>query len=170
MKSLLTLLFLDSYQLTLICIKQVPGDPSTISLVTSLIPEMSESPDFLYSPIFIPENTYHYFTWRKLWILFQFSLGPRGPIIGKKITISCEFVSLQLKWWYHKFSTTPFHAVSLQKYFMHMRVEIRVLYDYATICLIILKFILCAWFYILYLILHLQEGYISYCSIFSVLI
>ena len=105
-----------------------------------------------------------------MWILFQFSLCPRGSIIGKKITISCEFVPLQLKWWYHKFSTTPFHAVSLQKYFMYMRVEIRVLYDYATICLIILKFILCAWFYILYLILHLQEGYISNCSIFSVLI
>ena len=108
--------------------------------------------------------------YKKLWILFQFSLGPRGPIIGNKITISCEFVSLPLKWWNHKFSTTPFHAVSLQKYFMYMRVEIRVLYDYATICLIILKFILCAWFYILYLILHLQEGYISNCSIFSVLI
>ena len=128
MKSLLTLLFLDSYQLTLTCIKRVPGDPSTIFLVTSLIPEMSESSDFLYSPIFIPENIwYHYFTWservyKKLWILFQFSLCPPGSIIGKKITISCEFVPLQLKWWYHKFSTTPFHAVSLQKYFMHMRV------------------------------------------------
>ena len=41
----------------------------------------------------------------KLQILFQFSLGPRGLIIGRKFKISCEFVPLQVKWWYHMFST-----------------------------------------------------------------
>ena len=29
--------------------------------------------------------------------LFQFSLGPRGPTIGTKFTISCEFGPLQVK-------------------------------------------------------------------------
>ena len=42
---------------------------------------------------------------KKLWILLQFSLGPRGHIFETKFTISCEFGPLRVKWWYHMFSS-----------------------------------------------------------------
>ena len=41
----------------------------------------------------------------KLWILFQFSSSPRGPIIGTKYTISCEFGLHKLKLQNHLFSS-----------------------------------------------------------------
>ena len=37
--------------------------------------------------------------------LSQFSLGPRGPTNGKKLKMFCEFGPLQVKWWYHMFSS-----------------------------------------------------------------
>ena len=36
---------------------------------------------------------------------YQFSLGPQGLTIGAKLTISFEFSTLQVKWWYHIFSS-----------------------------------------------------------------
>ena len=42
-------------------------------------------------------------SYKKFWILFQFSLGTRGPIIGRKLTISCALGPLQVKLWYHMF-------------------------------------------------------------------
>ena len=39
-----------------------------------------------------------------MWILLQFSLGPQGHIFGTKLTISCEFGTLRVKWWCHMFS------------------------------------------------------------------
>ena len=36
--------------------------------------------------------------------LFQFSLGPGGPTLETKFTISCEFGPVQVKWWCHMFS------------------------------------------------------------------
>ena len=53
--------------------------------------------------------SYHHFTWRgpnsqEIVNLFQFSSGLRGPTIGTKFIISCEFGPLQVKWWYDMFS------------------------------------------------------------------
>ena len=42
--------------LTLICIKWVPGDPSTIFLATSFTHKMSEGSDSMYSSILMLEN------------------------------------------------------------------------------------------------------------------
>ena len=36
---------------------------------------------------------------------YQFILGSQGLTIGTKFTISCEFSRLQVKWWYHMFSS-----------------------------------------------------------------
>ena len=52
---------------------------------------------------------------KKLWILFQFSLGPLAPIIGTKFTISCESGPLKVKLWYHMLSFQgPIDELSLQ--------------------------------------------------------
>ena len=48
----------------IICIKWVPGDPSTIFLATNFSRKMPESSDSMYSSIFMLENIwYHHFTW-----------------------------------------------------------------------------------------------------------
>ena len=41
----------------------------------------------------------------KLWIFFQFSLGPQGPISRTKFTISCELGLYNVKLQYHMFSS-----------------------------------------------------------------
>ena len=73
--------------LTLICRKWIPQDQSTR--------KMLERSDSIYSSNAMLENILYYIfflKWtkihKKLWILFQFSLSPRGPIIGTKFTIS----------------------------------------------------------------------------------
>ena len=101
---------------------------------------------------------------KKLWILLQFSLVPPGPIFGMKFTISCEFGSLRLKWWYHMFS-----SIKMEEYmeselsgifrvklvtkniergspgtqFMHMRVKLL-----KTVLLYLMKFNCCIHSYI----------------------
>ena len=53
---------------------------------------------------------YHHFTWsgpnsQDIASFFPF-VGPRGPELNwNKFTISCEFGTLQVKWWYHMFSS-----------------------------------------------------------------
>ena len=73
-----------------ICIKWAPGDPSTIFLATTFIQKMPEGSDSMYSSILMLE-TYDFIILTevdrihmKIVNLFQFSSGPRGPIIGKK--------------------------------------------------------------------------------------
>ena len=72
---------------------------------------MPESSDSMYSSILMLENIWsHHFTQsgpnsQEIVNLLQFSLGTRGPTIGKELSISCEFGSLQVKWWYHMFSS-----------------------------------------------------------------
>ena len=64
---------------------------------------------FLYSSILLLRTIwYFHFTWsgpnsQETVNLFQFSSGPWGPTIGTKLTISCEFGLLQVKWWCHVF-------------------------------------------------------------------
>ena len=90
--------------LTLICIKWVPGDPSIIFLATIFAQKMPESLGSMYSFILMLGNIWYYhFTWcgpnsQEIVNLLQFSLGPRGPTIGIKSTIPCEFGPLQAKW------------------------------------------------------------------------
>ena len=96
--------------LTLICIKWVPGDPSTIFLATSFTQRMPEISVSMYPSILMLGDIWNYhFTLsgpnlQEIVNLFQFSSGPRGPTIGTKFTISCEFYPLQVKWWCHMFS------------------------------------------------------------------
>ena len=91
--------------------KMGPCGPKHYTLATSFTQKMPESSDSMYSSILMLENIWpHHFTWsgpnsHVIVNLFQFSLGPRGPTIGKKLTISCEFGPLQVKWWYHMFSS-----------------------------------------------------------------
>ena len=104
-------IFYSAVCLTPIYIKWVSDDPSTIFLATSFTQKMPESSDSMYYSILMLENIwYHHFTWRspnsqEYVNLFQFSSGPRGPTNGRKLTISCEFGPLQVKWWYHVFSS-----------------------------------------------------------------
>ena len=90
--------------LTLICIKWVPEYPTTIFLTTSFTWKIPVSSDSIYCHatkrdiIILPEVDSPY---KKCWILFQFSLGPRGTITGTKRTIPCGFGPLQVKLWYH---------------------------------------------------------------------
>ena len=71
---------------------------------------MPESSGSMYSFILIPENMWYYHFTRggpnseEILYLFQFSSGCRGPTIGTKFTVSCEFGPLQVKWWRHMFS------------------------------------------------------------------
>ena len=48
--------------LTLICIKWVPGDPSTIFLATIFTQKMPERSGSMYSSILMLENIYYHFT------------------------------------------------------------------------------------------------------------
>ena len=95
--------------LTLIRLKWIPGDPSIIFLATILAQKMPESSGFMYSSILLLRTIwYFHFTWsgpnsQETVNLFQFSSGPWGPTIGTKLTISCEFGLLQVKWWCHVF-------------------------------------------------------------------
>ena len=90
--------------LTLICIKWVPGDPSTIFLATIFAPKMPQSSGSMYFSILMLGNVlYYHFTWcgpnlQEIVNFFKFSLGPWGHTIGKKFTISYEFGPLQAKW------------------------------------------------------------------------
>ena len=61
--------------------------------------------------LFMVENIwYHHFTWsgpnlQEIKSFFQFSI-PRGPELNwSKFTISCKLGTLQVKWWYHMFSS-----------------------------------------------------------------
>ena len=74
------------------------------SSFTQKLPESSDSvcsSIFLHEIIILPEADW---IRKKLWILFLFSLSPRGLIIRTKITISCEFSPLQVQLWYHTLS------------------------------------------------------------------
>ena len=100
-----------SYPLTLLCIKWVPRDPSSIFFATSYTQKMPEISDSMYSSFFMLENIRHYhFTWNGLNSqesvnFLRFSSGPWGPTIGAKFTISREFSPFQAKWWYLTFSS-----------------------------------------------------------------
>ena len=95
---------------TLLCIKWVPDDPEIIFLATSFTQKNTERSDFKYSSILMLENIwYRYFTLsvsnsQKIVNSFQFSLSPQGLINEKRLTISCEFGPLQVKWYvfWHK--------------------------------------------------------------------
>ena len=90
---------------TLICIKWVSGDPSTIFLVTTFTQKISESISFMYFSILMLENIWdHHFTWSGLNSQKIVTSGPHGPTIGIKFTISCELGPHQVKWWCHMFS------------------------------------------------------------------
>ena len=96
--------------LSLIWIKCVPRDQSNIFLATIFTKKMPESSGSMHSSILVLENIcYYHFTWsgpnsQEIVDLFQFSSGPRGPAIGRKFTIPCEFGPLQAKWWCFMFS------------------------------------------------------------------
>ena len=72
---------------------------------------MPESSDSMYSSILMLENIwYHHFTWsvsnsQEIGNLFEVSPSPRGPTNGKKTHNLREFGPLQVKWWYHMFSS-----------------------------------------------------------------
>ena len=65
----------------------------------------------MYSFYFMLENIwYHHFTWSgpnsQEILNFVPIVGPQGPELNwKKFTSSCEFNPLQVKWWYHLFSS-----------------------------------------------------------------
>ena len=93
-------------RLTLICIKCLPEDPRTIFLATSFTPKILERSDSMYSSILMLENIwYDYFAWsvpnsQEIVNLLQFSSVHCGTTNGKKLTISCAFGPLQVKWWF----------------------------------------------------------------------
>ena len=111
--SVLSLLLIEigKLSLTLLCIKWVPRDPSSIFFATSYTQKMPEISDSMYFSFFMLENIRHYhFTWNGLnsqesLNFLRFSSGPQRPTIGAKFTISSEFSSLQVKWWYLTFSS-----------------------------------------------------------------
>ena len=89
--------------LTLICIKWIPRDPSTIFLATIFAQNMPESSGSMYFSILILGDIYYHFTWcgpnsQEIVKMYQFILGPRGSTNGTKFTIFCEFSPLQAKW------------------------------------------------------------------------
>ena len=82
------------------------GSPRPISVTW----KMQEGSDSMYSSVFMLKNICKILpkaeqTHKKLWILFQFSSGLRRPIIGTKFRRSCVFGGIQLKLWYHIFSS-----------------------------------------------------------------
>ena len=89
--------------LTLICIKWIPRDPSSIFLATIFAQNIPESSGSMYSSILILVDIYYNFTWcgpnsQEIVKMYQFILGPRGSTNGTKFTIFCEFGPLQAKW------------------------------------------------------------------------
>ena len=72
---------------------------------------MPRSSDSMYSFYFMLENIWHHhFTWSgpnsQEIVNFVPIVGPQGPKLNwNKFTISCEFDPLQVKWWYHMFSS-----------------------------------------------------------------
>ena len=96
--------------LTLICIKWVPEDSSSIFLATIFTQKKPESSGSKYSSILMLESIWcHRFAWsgsnsQEIVNLFQFNSVLQGPTIGTKFTISYEFGPLQVKWWCHIFS------------------------------------------------------------------
>ena len=93
-----------------ICIKWVPGDPNTIFLATSFTQKLQESSDSMYFSIIMLKGIwYHYFPCNgpilqetvdllEFWGRGVRGGGFRGPTIGKKLRISCEFGPLLVKW------------------------------------------------------------------------
>ena len=85
-------------------------DLSTLFLATIFNQIRPKSSCSMYSSFLMLENIwYHQFTWsgsnsQEIANLIQFNSRPRGPIIGTKLTISCEFGPLQVKWRCHMFS------------------------------------------------------------------
>ena len=55
---------------------------------------------------------------------FQFNSGPRGPTIGTKFTISCEFGPLPVKWWCHMFSNMKWKEYMEYELFGIFRVKV----------------------------------------------
>ena len=92
-------------RLTLICIKCLPEDPRTIFLAASFTPKIPERSDSMYSSILMLENIwYDYFAWsvpnsQEIVNLLQLSSVHWGTTNGKKLTVSCAFSPLQVKWW-----------------------------------------------------------------------
>ena len=88
--------------LTLLCIKWVPRDPSTIYSAAIFAKNIPESSGAMYSSILILGNIYYHFTLcgpnsQEIVNLYQFIWGPWGSTIGTKFMISCEFGPLQTK-------------------------------------------------------------------------
>ena len=87
--------------LTLICIKSIPGDASTIFLVTIFAQKVPESLGFIYSYILLLGNIWYYhFTWsgpnsQEIVNLFQFSSGPGNPQLEQNSQFLVNLVHLR---------------------------------------------------------------------------
>ena len=106
----------SSSVLTLICIKSVPGDPSTVFVATSFTRKMPNSSNSMYSSIFMLGNIWYYnFTWsgpslQEIVYFISIYFGSQKTRIGAKFTISCEFGPLQVKLWY------TFSSMKMEEY------------------------------------------------------
>ena len=83
--------------LTLVCIKWVPRDPSTIFWQPFLL-EKGQKPQISFISLVLCWKKYDTIILldvdripEKLWSLLQFSSGSQGPIIKTILTISCAF-------------------------------------------------------------------------------
>ena len=103
--------------LTPICLKWKNGSPRTQVLYSwrpVLLQKYLKS-QIKFISIFSCQKTYYIVILpevdrihKKLWVLFRYSFGHRGPRIGIKFTGSCEFDPRQVKLWYHVFSSMKF--------------------------------------------------------------
>ena len=89
----------------------IPRDASSIFLATIFTRKVPRSSDSMYSFYFLLENIWHpYFTWSRpnSQEIMNFApiVGSRGPELNwNKFKISCEFDPLDIRWWYHMFSS-----------------------------------------------------------------
>ena len=104
--------------LTLICLKWVPRDTSTTFLLTTFTQKNARKLKFHVFlhfnvrkhmiSLFVRISSFDIISGRnsqEIGNFYQFILGSQGLTIGTKFTISCEFSRLQVKWWYHMFSS-----------------------------------------------------------------
>ena len=135
----------------------VHRDPSSIFLKTTFTRKMPGSSDSMYSSYFMFENIWHHhFTWSGLnsqkIVDFVPIVGPHGLKLNwNKFIISCKYDPLQVKWWYHMFSSIKMEEYmeselfgffwvkmvaknivlgSPGTHFMHMRVIVQINHKY----------------------------------------
>ena len=89
----------------------IPMEPNSIFLATTFTQKMPRSSDSMYSSYFMLENIWHHhFTWSgpnsQETMNFVPIVDTRSPELNwNKFTISCQLDQLQVKWWYHTFSS-----------------------------------------------------------------